>query len=51
MNGFPTSTVIVMCLLSAFLGWMLAHKEIATECKRQGNFYVGKEIFECRVKP
>jgi len=30
-----------------FIGWGFAHTTIATECKRLGKFYVGKEVFEC----
>jgi hypothetical protein len=32
-------------------GWLGAHAEVATECERQGSFYVGKKDFECKVKP
>lgn len=40
------STVLLMvsCYL---LGWIVAHKTVADECKRLGKFYVGKEVFHC----
>jgi len=41
----------IVLLIFLWLGWMLAHHEIATECDRQGSFYVGSEDFECRLKP
>lgn len=28
-------------------GWVDAHKEVATECKKLGSFYVGREVFKC----
>lgn len=31
-----------------FVGWDFTHTTVATECKRLGKFYVGKEVFECR---
>lgn len=30
-----------------FIGWMVAHFTIATECKRLGGFYVGKKVYKC----
>ena len=37
-------------LLGIFFGWIWAHHEVATECRYQGNFYVGSIVYECRVK-
>lgn len=33
-----------------FAGWLAAHQEVATECERQGGFYVGKRDFVCSPK-
>jgi len=29
------------------IGWIIAHKTIASECKRLGGFFVDKETFKC----
>lgn len=39
-----TACLMVSCYL---LGWIVAHKTVANECKRLGKFYVGKEVFHC----
>lgn len=28
-------------------GWIAAHNEVARECERQGNFYVGDATYLC----
>lgn len=42
---------MALCILSMFfafyIGYVVAHHEIASECKRLGGFYVGKETFKC----
>lgn len=40
--------VIGLIAIGFYLGWAVAHMTIATECKRLGGFFVGKEIFHCR---
>lgn len=42
--------LIAGAILGKLGGWFIAHAEIATECKRQGGFYVGKEDFVCYLK-
>jgi hypothetical protein len=38
-------------LITAFVfGWGVAHNTVATECKTLGGFYVGKTVYECKVK-
>jgi hypothetical protein len=32
------------------LGWVMAHNTVADECKQLGGFYVGKTVYECKVK-
>jgi hypothetical protein len=39
IEGFITSLVLAT---AGFLGWVVAHNTIATECKQLGGFYVGK---------
>lgn len=34
-------------ILAFVVGWEVAHRTIATECKKLGRFYVGNEVFEC----
>lgn len=36
-------------ILAFIIGWEAAHRTVATECKKLGKFYVGKEVFECRL--
>ena len=31
-----------------FIAWCMAHFEVATECEKQGSFYVGDTVYECR---
>lgn len=45
MNG--VSIVIILFFLGALLGGVYAHKDIATERKKLGSFYVGDEVFHC----
>ncbi len=39
----------VYVALGVLVGWLLAHNEVATECQRQGGFYVGNKDFKCEV--
>ena len=44
---------IIVTLFSAMMflcGQFSANSEIATECQRQGSFYVGNKTFECSLK-
>ncbi len=45
--GFIASFVLV-CTFG--LGWAAAHTTVAYECKQLGGFYVGKTVYECKVK-
>lgn len=47
MNAFFASLVI---FCSFMLGWVCANTEIATECQRQGGFYVGQKDFVCQLE-
>jgi hypothetical protein len=40
---------VLIFLFGVLLGWIFAHSEVATECRRQGNFYVGSNDFKCEV--
>ena len=33
-----------------FLGFVMAHNEVARECERLGGFYVGQKTFVCSIK-
>ena len=41
---------LIWLLIGALAGWVIAHKTIASECKRLGGFYVGDEVFDCKLK-
>jgi hypothetical protein len=41
--------LIFSCLIGVMLGWIMAHGEVANECRRQGGFYVGDVDFKCEV--
>lgn len=47
----PLAAALIVFALGMFLGWTEAHSTVATECQRLGSFYVGKQTFECKVKP
>lgn len=38
---------LLMLVFGVWLGWEWAHSTVATECERQGSFYVGKKTFKC----
>lgn len=38
---------LLAAMCGAFLGWILAHSEVATECRRIGWFFVSKSLFHC----
>ena len=38
---------IISFLVGRRFGWEFAHITVATECKRLGGFFVGKEVFKC----
>jgi hypothetical protein len=40
---------VLIFLFGVILGWIFAHSEVATECQRQGTFYVGSNDFKCEV--
>lgn len=39
--------VSFMFIFGIWVGWVTAHSTVATECERQGSFYVGKKTFKC----
>ena len=39
---------LIYFLIVFLAGWHMAHSEIAMECERQGNFYVGDVTYECQ---
>jgi hypothetical protein len=47
IDGFIASFVLVFTF---GLGWVAAHTTVAYECKQLGGFYVGKTVYECKVK-
>jgi hypothetical protein len=40
---------VFVCTAFVFynFGWVLAHKAVATECRRLGGFYVDDKTFKC----
>ena len=38
---------VIAGLAGILIGWVLAHNEVARECRMQGNFYVGKTVYYC----
>jgi hypothetical protein len=40
----------VLVAVGHSLGHHDAHQEVARECERLGGFYVGKTVYECKVK-
>lgn len=42
--------VAAMLMFGGFLGWVVAHSEVAAECRKLGTFYVGNTVFVCEVK-
>jgi hypothetical protein len=47
IEGFIAALVIA---IAVFVGWVAAHSTVAYECKQLGGFYVGKTVYECKVK-
>jgi hypothetical protein len=47
IEGFIASLVLA---IAVFVGWEAAHTTVAYECKQLGGFYVGKTVYECKVK-
>lgn len=42
---------MVTVFIAAFLaGWITAHREVETECLRQGGFYVNDADFICSLR-
>ena len=39
-------TVLLM-LVGALAGWVLAHNTVALECERLNGFYVGNSTYQC----
>jgi hypothetical protein len=47
IQGLIAAIVFVFAM---FLGWVAAHNVVIRECKQLGGFYVGKTVYECKVK-
>jgi uncharacterized protein YqgC (DUF456 family) len=47
MIGIIIGWFIVGIIIGWFIGWLVAHSVIATECRRFGQFYVGKKVYKC----
>lgn len=47
MSGFAWLAVFLGILFGWALGWVHAHRTVATECRRLGRFYVDKAVFHC----
>lgn len=41
---------ILVAIGAGFLGWIIAHSEVARECERLGAFYVGGTVYQCQAK-
>ncbi len=40
---------LLFCIFGVLIGWVWAHKTVATECERIGKFYVGENVYHCRL--
>ena len=41
----------IMIVLVAFVfGWIFAHNTIADECEKLQSFYVGANVYDCKVR-
>jgi len=50
MSLWDNLAASLLIAFTGFLfGWIFTHSEIATECQRQGSFYVGDKDFKCEV--
>ena len=47
IEGFISALVLTAAVV---VGWVAAHSTVAYECERLGGFYVGKTVYECKVK-
>ena len=51
MNDWIPGALGVLCLVCAVaLGWIVSANTIAAECSNIGAFYVGKTVYECKVR-
>jgi len=48
-NILPSMKTIFIFFIGSLIGWLSAHKTIATECERLGNFYVGNKTYHCFI--
>jgi uncharacterized membrane protein (UPF0136 family) len=44
------ASLTILLLVTGYIGYLVAHSEVARECERLGSFYVGKQTFHCEVK-
>lgn len=47
MNWLVIILVFSSFALGALLSWDSARKDVASECKKLGAFYVGDDVFHC----
>lgn len=51
LNDAVDTLVFVGFILAAFfVGWVMAHNTVSTECEKLNSFYVGSTTYECKVK-
>lgn len=41
---------VVLATIGFGLAWGVVHSTIAYECDKQGSFYVGDKVYECKRK-
>ena len=52
MRGMSVILSFIVGLLPGlFLGWLLAHNVVASECRLLEGFYVGNQVYYCMEKP
>lgn len=39
--------VVIALFIGHWWGWVSAHYMVASECEKNGGFFVGKKIFKC----
>lgn len=49
-DPFINALVIFVIVLAFVFGWVFAHNSIATQCEKLERFYVGSDVYECKVK-
>jgi hypothetical protein len=48
---YGLGVITTLAILFSFLMvWAICHTAIANECKKQGSFYVGDDIYDCKLR-